>query len=41
LVENAWFAERGCPIAGLAKVKDDSITFNREVFGDIFKRKRS
>lgn len=40
MVENAWFDERGCPIAGLAKVKDDSITFNREVFGDIFKRKR-
>ena len=25
---------------GLRRVKDDSITFNKEVFGNIFRRKR-
>ncbi|PNX92520.1 ribonuclease H, partial [Trifolium pratense] len=40
LVKNAWTRERGLPIAGLNTIREDSILFNKEVFGNIFKKKR-
>lgn len=40
LVEDAWNRGEGSPIQGLKQVQEASITFNREVFGNIFKRKR-
>lgn len=39
-VQDAWGRRRGKPIEALAQVRDQSIVFNRDVFGSIFKRKR-
>lgn len=40
-MQTAWDDKRGSPIDALAQVKDQSIVFNKEVFGNIFKRKRN
>lgn len=40
MVEQAWNQFRGKPIEALGQVKYDSITFNKEVFGNIFRRKK-
>ncbi|MCH81888.1 RNA-directed DNA polymerase (Reverse transcriptase), partial [Trifolium medium] len=40
LVERAWTIADHNPITALNNVKQDSITFNHEVFGNIFRRKR-
>lgn len=36
VVEDAWVEGDARPIAALNKVKEKSITFNQEVFGNIF-----
>lgn len=41
VVEEAWNEKGGRPIDALNKVKEDSIKFNHDVFGNIFHRKRS
>lgn len=40
LVENAWNQTDGNIIAKLCKVQDKSLIFNKEIFGNLFKRKR-
>lgn len=40
MVEETWLGGNGSPIQGLNLVKEAPITFNKEVFGNIFKRKR-
>ncbi|KAK2378521.1 hypothetical protein QL285_066416 [Trifolium repens] len=40
VVLNAWLAERGNITSALNKVKDDSIVFNKDIFGNIFRKKR-
>lgn len=40
VVEDAWIEGNGSPIQGLQLVKEASISFSKEVFGNIFKRKR-
>lgn len=41
VVEEAWNRTRGRPHEALNRVKEDSIKFNHEVFGNIFRRKRA
>lgn len=41
VVQHAWGTRRGRPMEALAQVRDQSINFNKEVFGNIFKRKRN
>ncbi|PNX93226.1 ribonuclease H, partial [Trifolium pratense] len=41
VIKNAWSKERGAPVAALNAIKEDSIIFNKEVFGNIFQRKRN
>jgi hypothetical protein len=41
LVKDAWTRGRGLPILGLNTIREESIIFNKEVFGNIFKKKRS
>lgn len=41
VVENDCNESNGSPIHRLMKVRDASITFNSEVFGNIFQRKRA
>lgn len=41
VVEKAWDKEKGNLVEALSKVKDDSIVFNQEVFGNIFRRKQA
>lgn len=41
MVAGAWVGRDGNPIHGLQRVKEASITFNKEVFRNIFKRKRT
>lgn len=40
VVEEAWNVKRGRPSEALAKVKEDSIIFNHEVFGNVLRRKK-
>nr|ABN06088.1 RNA-directed DNA polymerase; Ribonuclease H, putative [Medicago truncatula] len=40
LVVNAWNSSNHNPTVALNKVREHSIIFNQEVFGNIFKRKR-
>ncbi|CAJ2635885.1 unnamed protein product [Trifolium pratense] len=40
LVESAWRSSSNNTITALNNVRQDSITFNHEVFGNIFKRKK-
>lgn len=40
VVQTAWEEKRGKPIDALAHVQEKSVIFNREIFGNIFKRKR-
>jgi hypothetical protein len=40
LVDNTWNASGPSATAKLASIKEKFITFNKEVFGNIFKRKR-
>jgi hypothetical protein len=40
LVDSTWNASGPSTTAKLASIKEKSITFNKEVFGNIFKRKR-
>lgn len=40
VVQSAWESRRGRPLDALTKVKYQSIIFNKEVFGNIFKKKR-
>lgn len=40
VVQNAWNRRLGSPMESLEHVKEQSIIFNKEVFGSIFKRKR-
>ena len=39
VVTRAWNKEVNGVVDGLRRVKDDSIIFNKEVFGNIFRRK--
>lgn len=41
VVEEAWNAKKDRSLEALAKVKEDSISFNKDVFGNIFKRKHT
>lgn len=41
IVEGAWNQKKNKPLEALAQVKEDSIRFNQEVFGNIFKRKKN
>lgn len=41
LVEIVWLESNNNPVVALAKVRDESIIFNREGFGNIFKRKHN
>ncbi|XP_072077756.1 uncharacterized protein [Arachis hypogaea] len=40
VVRGAWDKGRPNPIRCLSQVRDDALAFNRDVFGNIFKRKR-
>lgn len=40
LVENTWMSSMGTALYKLGKIKDQSLVFNKEVFGNIFRRKR-
>jgi len=40
IVKNAWKKDQGSISTALRNVKDESLVFNRETFGNIFKRKR-
>lgn len=40
LVTNSWRQTQGAVPLKLSRVRDDSIQFNKEIFGNIFKRKR-
>ncbi|XP_057755722.1 uncharacterized protein LOC130974897 [Arachis stenosperma] len=40
VVRGAWDKGRPNPICCLSQVRDDALAFNRDVFGNIFKRKR-
>ncbi|XP_025625104.1 uncharacterized protein [Arachis hypogaea] len=40
VVRGAWDKGRSNPICCLSQVRDDALAFNRDVFGNIFKRKR-
>lgn len=40
-MEQAWNGGHGSPIQGLNLVREASISFNKEVFGNIFQRKRT
>ncbi|XP_025636054.1 uncharacterized protein [Arachis hypogaea] len=40
VVRGAWDKGRPNPIRCLSQVRDDTLAFNRDVFGNIFKRKR-
>ena len=40
VVDHAWSKEKGNVVDGLYRVRDDSIMFNKNVFGNIFRRKR-
>lgn len=40
MVEEAWNEKRGSPSEALNKVREESIKFNHEVFGNIFRRER-
>lgn len=40
-MEDAWNNRKDRPLDALDKVREDSIIFNREVFGNIFKKKRN
>lgn len=41
LVADAWQEKKDRPVAALNKVKEESIHWNREVFGNIFNKKRN
>lgn len=41
VVQSAWEEKRGNPLAALEQVKISSQIFNRDIFGNIFKRKRN
>lgn len=41
IVHGAWRENTGSPVESLANVREKSIIFNKEVFGDIFRRKRA
>jgi endonuclease/exonuclease/phosphatase family metal-dependent hydrolase len=40
LVDNTWRTSVGTPTYKLTQVRDHSITFNKDIFGNIFKNKR-
>lgn len=40
LVQSAWEEKRGKPLEALDQIKNLSLSFNKNVFGDIFRRKR-
>lgn len=40
MVNNAWKRDTHHSVVGLTNLKDDSIVFNKEIFGNIWKRKR-
>lgn len=40
LVTNIWNQSQGNAVFKLEKIKEQSLTFNKEIFGNIFKRKR-
>lgn len=40
LVQKAWDRERGNIVQALLKVQTESLTFNKEVFGNVFAKKR-
>lgn len=40
VVHRAWTRRQGSPVEALEQVRADSLVFNKEVFGNIFRRKR-